>query len=90
MERGFIRNLNVDGIHSARKWTDEILAGALVALDEAGESINAGYLNIHHNALYQGISNYPGGWKFLVYEAGFDPEEVVSKRRPGRWKNKYQ
>lgn len=59
--------------HPARKWTDEILAGALIALKECGQPINAQHLQINHSVLYQAINSRPGGWANIVTMAGYDP-----------------
>lgn len=59
--------------HPARKWSDEIMAGALMALKENGEPINVKYLGINHPALFQAIRSRPGGWAKMVTMAGYDP-----------------
>lgn len=59
--------------HPARKWTEDIMAGALMALKEYGEPINAKYLQMNHPALFQAINSWPGGWAKIVTMAGYDP-----------------
>lgn len=57
------------------KWHIEIMAGAIVALKEAGMPVNAVYLQVHHSSLYQGIRNHPGGWRNVIFVAGLEPKE---------------
>lgn len=55
------------------KWIIEVMAGAIIGLKENGEPVYQDYLYFHHTNLGQRIRNYPGGWRKVVTEAGFDP-----------------
>lgn len=71
-----------EGFSPNKRWTLEILAGAIYSLKEAGEPINPGYLDKSHERLYSAIRDMPGGWDRVVSEAGFDPDkEVFGARR---------
>lgn len=78
----------------ARLWTIEVMVGAIYALKEIGKPINAGYLIVNHNYLYQAMLRSPGGWKKVVEIAGFNPEKekAVNLGSLGRatvWDNDY-
>ncbi|MCR4325089.1 MAG: hypothetical protein NUV69_05395 [Candidatus Curtissbacteria bacterium] len=56
------------------------MAGALYTMKEAGFPINRKYLDVHHPVLCERIQDYPGGWRKVVQEAGFDPaQEAVGR-----------
>ncbi len=65
----------------ATKWTIEIMSGAIVGLKENGEPINMRYLQINYKGLSAGIENYPGSWKRVVIEAGYNPNEETAAAR---------
>lgn len=58
-----------------RKWTMEVMAGAIYAMKEAGLPINPGKLDAEHKPLLNAIVNYPGGYDGVLTAAGLDPDE---------------
>ncbi|MBI3282544.1 hypothetical protein HYZ70_00525 [Candidatus Curtissbacteria bacterium] len=63
-----------------RKWTLEIVSGAVYALREAGEPINAKYIEVNHRLLYKAIrANY--GWKTIITFLGLDPQAEAANGR---------
>lgn len=65
-------------------WTLEILAGAIVSLKKIGSPVNAKSLEKDHKDLYQNIVDYPGGWRRMIKEAGYDPDKESRLHLRGR------
>ena len=51
------------------------MAGAIYALKEAGFPVNSNFIKLNHEALSAAITNFHGGWKGALVEAGLDPRE---------------
>ncbi len=78
------------GNHPGRKWTLEVMAGAVLAIKEKGEPINPKALEVNYRVLYGRIRDYPGGWDFVVREAGFDPDSEVLGTRMNKYRKLVQ
>ena len=61
-------------VHPATKWTEEIVAGAIFAIWENGESIRHNYLQVNHASIYRALRNKPGGLRKILEVAGIDPQ----------------
>lgn len=68
--------------HPATKWTLDVMAGAVLAIDEVEEhKIAPGDLNLNHWNLYHRIT-LSCGYDAVIAAAGFDPQET-RKRKQG-------
>lgn len=82
MDERVVRSFRPDGSHVARHWTVARMIEAIWTIKSNSEPINIGYLVKNHNRLAQAINDFPGGWKRIVTEAGFDTE--IERGKIGR------
>ena len=60
---------------NARKWTFEVLGGAILSLESYGYTITPGVI-WKDGKLGQGMDNFPGRYNKVISDMGFDPEQI--------------